>query len=93
MYHLAMLTPTNKVFEGEIESLLAPGKEGYLEVLSDHAPLMTLLQKGVIKVIDKEGQLWFYVLSGSGILEVSQNRAILLADTLVLKDDKHWDGA
>jgi F-type H+-transporting ATPase subunit epsilon len=80
MYHLSIVTPEAVVFEGEVISLIAPGKVGYLEVLSHHAPLITILQQGKVTVTDANHQKKVWHITG-GALEVSQNRASLLVDS------------
>ncbi|MGD8396491.1 MAG: ATP synthase F1 subunit epsilon [Candidatus Eiseniibacteriota bacterium] len=80
-FTLAIQTPTRPVFDGEVESIVAPGSEGYLGVLAHHAPLITGLQAGHLEVRMPDGQTRTYFVSG-GFLEVSHNRAIVLADSL-----------
>ena len=69
------------VFEGEVEALVAPGSEGYLGILEQHAPLITALMAGQLEVTLPDGSEQLYFVTG-GFLEVSQNRAIVLADAL-----------
>ncbi len=80
-FSLAIQTPAEPVFEGEVESLLAPGTEGYLGVLAHHAPLITGLKPGQLELTLPDGAVQGYFITG-GFLEVSQNRAIVLADAL-----------
>ena len=79
MFHLIIATPEKVIFEGAVISLIAPGKIGYLEILSNHAPLITSLQKGKVVGTRENGSKFTLELSG-GLLEVSQNKASLLAD-------------
>ena len=54
--YLEIYTPDKKVFEGEVTSATFPGSDGTFQVLNDHAPLISTLGKGdirVIKIIDK----------------------------------------
>ncbi|KPJ48940.1 MAG: ATP synthase F0F1 subunit epsilon [candidate division Zixibacteria bacterium DG_27] len=81
MYTLTIVTPEEVVFEDEVISLVAPGSEGYLGVLTDHAPLITALVPGKLTVKDKRGKESVFSLSG-GFLEVSNNVATILADTV-----------
>lgn len=83
-YHLSVVTPAGKVFDGEAESLVAPGVEGSLGVLAGHAPMIVGLKKGLLTLRTKD-QTRYYAIS-PGILEISgQNRALLLSDEIVEK--------
>ena len=83
-FHLSILTPQEAVFEGEVEYVQVPGTEGYLGVLAHHAPLITGLQEGRLEVKDPGGRTTAYHVTG-GFLEVSDNRATVLADSAVVE--------
>ncbi len=74
-----LVTPQRLLLEAPVTALQAPGSEGYLGVLAHHAPLITSLRPGRLEVRDEEGKRSFYAVSG-GFLEVSGNRATVLAD-------------
>ena len=50
LFHLQIISPTARRGWGDIESLIAPGEEGYLGVLANHAPLLTPLREGDLTV-------------------------------------------
>jgi F-type H+-transporting ATPase subunit epsilon len=75
-----LVTPQRIVFEGPVVSIQAPGSEGYLGVLAHHAPLITALQPGRLEMRDASGRVTAYSVGG-GFLEVSNNRASVLADS------------
>ena len=74
-----LVTPQRMLLEAPVTALQAPGSEGYLGVLAHHAPLITSLRPGRLEVRDETGKRTFYAVSG-GFLEVSGNRATVLAD-------------
>lgn len=81
MFRLSVVTPEKTVFEQEARSVIAPGSEGYLGILTDHAPLITGLVPGKLTVTDAEDHSADYALSG-GFLEVSHNVVSILADAI-----------
>ena len=81
MYTLTIVTPEEVIFEDEVVSIVAPGSEGYLGILTDHAPLITALVPGKLTVKDKGGGESVFSLS-RGFLEVSDNVATVLADAV-----------
>jgi F-type H+-transporting ATPase subunit epsilon len=80
-YQLTVLTPIRTLLDEPVTSIVAPGSEGYLGVLANHAPLITALSPGKLTVRGADGTTRIYALSG-GFLEVSQNHAVVLADAL-----------
>lgn len=69
------------MFEADVKSLVVPGSEGYLGILSNHAPLITALQPGKIEYTDANDQCQYLAVT-AGFLEVSGNIATLLADAV-----------
>jgi len=86
MFRLSIVTPEKTFYEAEITSLVAPGTEGYLGVLSHHAPLITALKPGRIEFRDADEMVKMAAVSG-GFLEVSNNVATLLADAVEWADE------
>ena len=80
MYHLTIVTPEKIFYEDEVSSIIAPGSEGYLGVLTDHAPLITALVPGKLTLRDKRNEERTFALS-SGFLEVYKNEVTILADS------------
>jgi len=69
------------VLDETVESFIAPGTEGYLGVLRNHAPLVTGLIPGKLTVTDLGGKVVEYAISG-GFLEVRRNVATVLTDAI-----------
>lgn len=81
MYHLQIVTPEEIFFDDQVIALIAPGIEGYLGILTNHAALITALKTGVLIITDQNKKKIFYEVSG-GFLEVCHNEAFLLVDTI-----------
>lgn len=81
MYLLTIVTPEKIFYEGEVTSLIAPGSEGYLGVLTNHAPLITGLVPGKLTVKDGSDQEVHLAIS-AGFLEVFKNEVTILADSV-----------
>jgi F-type H+-transporting ATPase subunit epsilon len=81
LFKLSVVTPEKPVIDQDARSIIAPGSEGYLGILTDHAPLITALIPGKLSVTDTENREAVYALSG-GFLEVSHNVASILADAI-----------
>lgn len=81
MFKLSVVTPEKVVFEQNARSIVAPGSEGYLGILTDHAPLITAMIPGKLTVTDDTNQVQEFALSG-GFLEVAHNVVTILADAI-----------
>ena len=80
-FRLTVLTGERAVLDENVQSLIAPGTEGYLGVLRNHAPLVTGLMPGKLTVTDLSGKVQEYAVSG-GFLEVRRNVATVLTDAI-----------
>jgi len=78
---IEIITPDKKIFEGEIKSVRVPGKKGSFQVLKDHAPIVSTLENGLVRIVDEEDKEIIYEISG-GVIEVKANKIILLADSV-----------
>lgn len=79
MFHLSIVTPEKIFYEADVKSLILPGSEGYLGVLPDHAPLITILKPGKLQFRDGDDKLHIMAIT-NGFLEVSRNKANLLVE-------------
>ena len=75
---LDIVTAEKIVFSGEVDIIIAPGADGQLGILPNHAPLMTSLNSG--ELITRHGGQEFCLAISGGFLEVRPDRVIVLAD-------------
>lgn len=75
---LEILTPDKKLFSGEVSSVTVPGTSGQFQVLNNHAPIISTLMKGIVKIKSPEGEKTFEV--NGGVIEVLKNKVIVLAE-------------
>lgn len=78
---IEIITPDKKIFEGDIRSVRVPGKKGSFQVLKDHAPIISTLDKGPVIIVDNDGAQTTYEIKG-GVIEVKANKIILLVDSI-----------
>ena len=78
---LEIVTPDRKVFEGEVKSATFPGSKGQFQVLNNHAPIISSLDKGELRYEDKSGSHSMTV--DGGVVEVLNNRIIVLAESVL----------
>ena len=91
--YLEIVSPEATLFAGEVESVTVPGINGEFQMLSDHAPIVSLLQAGLVKIggnvtleeehedkfeQDDSGKTTLAIQSGT--IEMKDNRVIVLAD-------------
>lgn len=88
---LDIITAEKLVYSDEVSSVVAPGSAGQLGILPNHAPLLTSLKPGELKVL-KEGEESNIAVSG-GFLEVLQNVVTILADTAERAEDIDFERA
>jgi len=73
-----IITPDKALFKGAATSVVVPGISGSMGFLKDHAPLITVLKAGEVKVTTEKGEETFLVKGG--VVEVSNNVVIVLAE-------------
>ena len=76
---LEILTPEKKLFEGEVKSVQVPGKSGRFEMLNNHMPIVSSLNKGSIKITDSNNKTQEIKIN-SGVIELKNNSLIILAE-------------
>jgi F-type H+-transporting ATPase subunit epsilon len=78
--YLEIITPDKKVFEGEVKLIQLPGSKGGFEILKNHAPIISTLEKGTIKIQDKNNKEQFFEVDG-GVIENKANKIIVLVES------------
>ena len=79
---LDILTPEKSIFSGEIKLVKVPGSNGSFEVMKNHAPIISSLDKGELKITPAQGADIFYQIEG-GVIEVNNNKAIVLVEKII----------
>ena len=79
---LEIVTPDKKIFSGKVNSVQVPGSKGSFAVLEFHAPIISILEKGRIKITEGSAES-FYEISG-GVVEVKDNNVIILAESVLM---------
>lgn len=75
-----IVTPDKKVFEGEADGVQLSGSKGSFEVLKNHAPIISTLDAGKVKVTQGKEAQTFQI--GGGLVEVMSNKVIVLAESV-----------
>ncbi|TWO32181.1 F0F1 ATP synthase subunit epsilon [Seonamhaeicola sediminis] len=90
--YLEIVSPEATLFSGEVESVAVPGINGEFQMLKDHAPVVSLLKEGQVKIfgnitLDEEvaskfakSNKGFTLEINSGTIEMKDNKVIVLAD-------------
>lgn len=86
VFKLEIVTPKKIVYSAEVTSFSAPGVVGGFQVLKSHAPLLSSISIGEVKIQDADGKEIRYATSG-GFVEVHDNTVVLLAETAERSDE------
>jgi F-type H+-transporting ATPase subunit epsilon len=84
--HVDIVSAEQQIFSGEAEMVIAPGEAGELGILAEHAPLLTRIKPGTVRIqsagVDEE-----VIYVSGGMMEVQPDRVTILADTSVRAHD------
>jgi|TARA_Y100000385_G_scaffold284538_1_gene342687 F-type H+-transporting ATPase subunit epsilon len=75
--NVQIITPDKNLYDGKADLVTVPGTSGSIGILNNHAPLVSSLKKGEVKVILNEKEEFFKI--NGGVVEVSQNNVVVLA--------------
>ena len=91
--YIDIVSPETTLFSGEIQSITVPGTKGSFQILNQHAPIVSTLTKGKVKiqgelnlseevrekvVLENDGHYYFPI--NSGVIEMRNNKIVLLAE-------------
>ncbi len=77
--NVEIISPDKTIFTGEVYLVQLPGKDGSFEIMNNHAPLISVLKEGKVKVLDKDKNPQFFEIKG-GVIEVLKNKVLILAE-------------
>lgn len=77
---LEIISPDKSLYSGEILSIRVPGSKGSFEILKNHAPIISTLEKGMINILEKSGNRTSIEVDG-GVIEAKNNKIIVLAES------------
>ena len=75
---LNIITPEDTLYEDEEKSVQLQGTDGKCQILNNHAPIVSALDRGVIKIVDKDDKSLSFEIKG-GLVEMSDNNIQILA--------------
>ncbi|NQZ07468.1 MAG: F0F1 ATP synthase subunit epsilon [Algicola sp.] len=90
--HLDVVSAEKMIFSGRVESLQVSGTEGDLGINAGHAPLLTAIKPGVLRVVKQNGDEELIYVEG-GILEIQPGNVSVLADVATRAEDLDADAA
>jgi F-type H+-transporting ATPase subunit epsilon len=76
---LEILTPEKKLYSGDVYGVQLPGIDGLFEVLDKHAPIVSALGKGKMKILKDKSNTESFMIQG-GFVEVLHNKATVLVE-------------
>ncbi|WED21828.1 F0F1 ATP synthase subunit epsilon [Vibrio sp. JC009] len=85
-FHLDVVSAEKQLFSGLVETFQVTGSEGELGIYHGHAPLLTAVQPGMLRIVKQHGHEEFIYVSG-GYVEVQPGIATVLADTAIRGED------
>ncbi|MFC6441657.1 F0F1 ATP synthase subunit epsilon [Bowmanella sp. JS7-9] len=84
--HLDVVSAEQKIFSGLVETIQVTGSEGELGIHPGHAPLLTTLRPGMVRLVKQFGEEEFIYVAG-GVLEVQPSSVVVLADVAVRAEE------
>src|ERR1700682_6719389 len=85
--HVDIVSAEQAIFSGEAERVIAPGEAGELGILPEHAPLLTRIKPGTVRIRQAGGGEEEVIYVSGGMMEVQPDRVTVLADNSVRAHD------
>lgn len=76
---LEIISPDKNLYSGEVINVSVPGSKGPFMILKNHAPIISTLEKGFIKILEQDGKKTIFEIDG-GVIELKKNKIIILAE-------------
>lgn len=86
LLYLEIVTPAKIIFSGNVKSITVPGELGSFQVLYNHAPIISNLTIGEVKVVKEDDSVDYYAING-GFIMVFRNRITVISDSLIKAND------
>ena len=77
---LEIISPEKRIYTDRVKRVRLPGSKGVFEILNNHAPIISTLEKGTIRVIDMNDARKYFKING-GIIENRENKIIVLIES------------
>jgi F-type H+-transporting ATPase subunit epsilon len=77
---LEIISPDKKLYSGEVFSIQVPGSKGSFQILKNHAPIISTLDRGRITIQAEDGKTTSFEVDG-GVIEAKNNKIIVLAES------------
>ncbi|MBK7094166.1 MAG: ATP synthase F1 subunit epsilon [Saprospiraceae bacterium] len=82
---LVVLSPEKEFFKGQVKSVTVPGASGQFQILNGHAPLISALSEGNVKIVKDDGNIINYSIN-SGFIEIIDNELAILVQEARIVD-------
>lgn len=90
--HLDVVSAEQEIFSGRVESVQVSGSEGDLGITAGHAPLLTAIKPGQLRIVKQNGDEEFIYVAG-GVLEIQPGTVSILADVAMRAEDLDFNAA
>lgn len=81
--YLEIITPKEVIFKGDVQAVTVPGSKSPFQILFNHAPIVSSLDEGQIKIADANNKELVYT-TGTGFVELQNNRISILVEDAVI---------